>query len=766
MALTPEQIKQLRDYYADLEMDTSIIEKNLDEAAKNQKFLTAQLEMAAKYGGNLAASADSLASSLQDAVQELSKGNSFTKSALGSFRSLQSVASKFKYDMAGYSTMSKKEIERNITKIKQERDNLELLIKKGRITGEAAEEAKNVIADSDILLGIAKDRLAEEIKIQRQMGLTGAIVGGIVGTLSKLGISSVFFDGIKEDMRDAAKSGGSLKAMFTGIVGLGKGIADAFTDPLTILTFIINAGLKADKQTTELAKSLGIGKDQAKGLRDNFAKYATSTGDAFITTSKLLEAQGELTNELGVAVQYTGKQTEDFTRLTKLMGLSASEAGKLARLSIISGTSIEDTTKSIIKGSAASQRSNKIAIDQRTILKDVANLSAGILVKFQGNPEALGAAVVQARALGLTLEEVDKIGESLLNFESSIENELKAELITGKQLNLERARAAALTGDQAALMQEVSSQMGTLEEFQNLNVIAQKSLAEAFGLSRDEVSKMLLEQEKVNKLGDVSKMTLDQQLAALKAQGEPLDSVLYKQIQQQSAQEKFNNAIEKLQDIIGNLVAGPVGQLIDAFASMLSSATGLYTIIGLIGTVSLVKMITGLTTALALKKLSTRESIKGATADAAGAAAKAGASAASIPAVGWLVAGGVAAALFGALIGYLAGAKTGDDVISPGYGKRMMFGPEGAVSFNDKDTIVAGTDLNKGGIQNSSVAGNSIDISPLVSAINEVRNAVNALANKPQPAMAIQVGAEKLGEVVGRQAETGTNQYKNAYRLA
>ncbi len=58
------------------------------------------------------------------------------------------------------------------------------------------------------------------------------------------------------------------------------------------------------------------------------------------------------------------------------------------------------------------------------------------------------------------------------------------------------------------------------------------------------------------------------------------------------------------------------------------------------------------------------------------------------------------------------------------------------------------------------------DNTGLMSAINELRNAVNALANKPAPAMAIQVGAEKLGEVVGRQAETGTNQYKNAYRLA
>jgi hypothetical protein len=748
MALTPDQIKQLRDYYADLEMDTSTIEKNLDEAAKNQKFLTEQSKLAAQHFNEASISAGGIASSLQDAVQELSKGNSFTKSALGSFRSLQSVASKFKYDMAGYSTMSKKEIERNITKIKQEKDNLELLIKKGRITGEAAEEAKNVIADSDTLLGIAKERLAEEIKIQQQMGLTGAVVDGIVGTLSKMGINSVFFDGIKEDMRDSAKSGGALKAMFTGIVGLGKGLGQALTDPLTILTFLISSGLKADKQVTDLARSLGIGKDQANGLRQNFVRYAASTGDAFITTSKLMEAQGELTNELGIAGKYTGKQTEDFTRLTKLMGLSASEAGKLARLSVINGTSIEDTTKSIIRGSAASQRSNKISIDQRTILKDVANLSAGILVKFQGNPEALGAAVVQARALGLTLEEVDKIGESLLNFESSIENELKAELITGKQLNLERARAAALTGDQATLMQEVSSQMGSLEEFQGLNIIAQKSLAEAFGLSRDEVSKMLIEQEKVNKLGDVSKMTLDEQLAALKAQGEPLDSVLYKQIQQQSAQEKFNNAIEKLQDLIGSLVAGPLGTFIDMLANAASSGFALKSAIVAIGALSLARTIGSLVTMAATLS----------------ASAVAGTTAASAVTLGL----GAIAIVAGVASVISMMNSTSDEAVSRVQKTQDGIAPssKGPFTITDKFGATAITADGDGLAVSPNINRGSSDNSGLMAAVNELRNAVNALANKPQPAMALHVGAEKLGEIVGRQAETGTNQYQNAYRLA
>ena len=50
------------------------------------------------------------------------------------------------------------------------------------------------------------------------------------------------------------------------------------------------------------------------------------------------------------------------------------------------------------------------------------------------------------------------------------------------------------------------------------------------------------------------------------------------------------------------------------------------------------------------------------------------------------------------LIGLIASMSKGDDVISKpsgggGYGSRVLFGPEGAISFNNKDTIVAGTDL-------------------------------------------------------------------------
>ncbi len=75
---------------------------------------------------------------------------------------------------------------------------------------------------------------------------------------------------------------------------------------------------------------------------------------------------------------------------------------------------------------------------------------------------------------------------------------------------------------------------------------------------------------------------------------------------------------------------------------------------------------------------------------------------AAIPVVGAAL--GVAA---GAGVAALAYKYMNDGVISPSQsgGGRVMYGPEGAIKFNDKDTIVAGTDLfggsKKGGSNDS-----------------------------------------------------------------
>jgi hypothetical protein len=95
-----------------------------------------------------------------------------------------------------------------------------------------------------------------------------------------------------------------------------------------------------------------------------------------------------------------------------------------------------------------------------------------------------------------------------------------------------------------------------------MNVLAQKSFASAIGLSADELANQL----KLQKLAVESGKSLAQitEEEAIEAQ------------KRQNIQDKFNAAVEKLQDIIGNLLAGPFSQLLETLSNILQ-------VVGLIG---------------------------------------------------------------------------------------------------------------------------------------------------------------------------------------
>ena len=120
--------------------------------------------------------------------------------------------------------------------------------------------------------------------------------------------------------------------------------------------------------------------------------------------------------------------------------------------------------------------------------------------------KGLAEAAVQAKALGVDLSKVDQIAGSLLNFEDSISAELEAELLTGKQINLETARLAALNGDLATVAEEINKQIGGSAEFSKMNRIQQEAFAKSVGMSREELANSLVEQEALAAIGrDLSK---------------------------------------------------------------------------------------------------------------------------------------------------------------------------------------------------------------------------------------------------------------------
>lgn len=100
------------------------------------------------------------------------------------------------------------------------------------------------------------------------------------------------------------------------------------------------------------------------------------------------------------------------------------------------------------------------------------------------------------------------------------------------------------------------------------------------------------------------------------------------------------------------------------------------------------------------------------------------------------VAAGIAAVAGASAYAFL-NSKKGNDIISPGYGERTLFGPEGAIALNNKDTVIAGTSLfgeNKNQSINESTSASpsspSINLSPLIERMMAVENVLVQILNK------------------------------------
>jgi hypothetical protein len=758
MALTPAEETRLREL---LQGRSDILGgEPFEDFIKNADKAKAVLDGLESQGRDLRSEFKSLGTIFGESINELKNGKFFIGEINKSYRTLYNIANQFKYEMEGINELSLKEVKDLKAKTAQQISYLTQLKKQEGLSAELATRIEEELQFAQELLIVEDKRLERLKEINANLGITGQLFNGISKTLVGLGVDSEIIKQMGDDLQEAASKGKvGFKEMFPIIK---KGLDEALQDPLfrfAVGLKLLKSGLNDLKQVfelfkeynsifTETARNIGMSSDQVKEMTKNAEFSQNAFGANLYSAKQLAQTISDINGQLGLSVKVSAATANEFTAMTQTMGLTADESAKIYRFGLLNNMSLKDTNKSITAGIVAAQKQTGVQVNAKQVFQEIGKLSAGITAKFQQNPEALAKAVAQAKALGTNLEQVDKIGESLLNWESSIENELKAELITGKQLNFERARAAALTGDQATLMQEVASQVGNLTDFQNMNVIAQKSLAEAFGMSRDEMSEMLQQQEVFNKLGDVSGKSAQEQLEIAKQRGLSESDSLMVNLQQQAAAEKLSATFDTIKMTVADLLSGPFSGLVNLMGVLSRNSWMVYTAIGAMAAISLTKTLGGLAMMAVQLGLISAEAIT--------------TNAAITFGVGMIVVGAAVAAGMALLSNSKKEATS--DIPQMAKGGIVPASPGGTlVNVGEGGSAEAIVPLNSP--RASGMMGGG-DNSGLMAAINELRNAVNALANKPQPAMAIQVGAEKLGEVVGRQAETGTNQYKNAYRLA
>ena len=408
----------------------------------------------------------------------------------------------------------------------------------------------------------------------------------------------------------------SQSTVWKGLVKLGDDFKTKLGLSKITLTGIIDAAFSLNKAFVETGKQLGIGSRGAKELANSYANAGASAGtlasygtNIVQSQKNILQASNDLNKELGTSAEFSKQRLNDQVTLTKELGYSTEEAVKIQKLSLLSGFSNKQIQDSVNNQVLALGKQQGIYLDNRKVTADVAKISGQISAQYKNNPELLAQAVIETAKIGTNLQDAAAAADQLLNFETSIQNELKAELLTGKAINLEAARELALRGDAAGAAKELRNQIGSLSEFQQLNVIQQRALAESIGTTADKLTDQLKLEELLVQTGDKNVAALNERRKAMISNGEEQEfyadlrrantsDELIAQQMELAAQDKMNLAVDKLLETFGAIAEGPLVWMIDKLTSIVDLVGGFKNLVGIIGGIMTFKIVTGITTSV------------------------------------------------------------------------------------------------------------------------------------------------------------------------
>ena len=411
-----------------------------------------------------------------------------------------------------------------------------------------------------------KEQLQRQKNINSASGSFGAIMGGAGKVLDKLGLGSTFlgkaFTEVGKKTREFAEKAtdGGKKSLgaFGKLKVMAKGFGAAMKTslgPMAIILSLVGAIQKAyqagaeavkrmSSENTGLARTLGTSQKNANALAGEMRGIASEMG---ITGGAAIQAAGGIYSSLDGAEKLSRSTLATFTKLSVFAGFSADNIADMQKFAKLAGKEGGVIAEEMASTAQQTIKANKLNISMRGLMQAVGKQSAIVKLNSKGSATQMVKQVAQAKALGLEMSKVEAIASGMLDLESSLAAEMEAELLTGKELNLEKAREAALNNNNGKLMEEIKNQFGSIEEFQDMNRVQQEAFGKAVGLSRDGLAEMLVTSKENEATNTDMVSTQDKSLAAMQSMASVAEGL---QASEEGRQAAFSKIFALLNPIV------------------------------------------------------------------------------------------------------------------------------------------------------------------------------------------------------------------------
>jgi hypothetical protein len=426
--------------------------------------------------------ARSLAKDMKYVLENLKESSSILDKQAGMFKDISKSS-----QLLNYAAKSNANIAKDVAALYdaevQSRSNL--LLKQNMLTqglqGEYAQLLTTYMLENDIT--DVNDRKAKLFVKELQERQT--IARKIEDELDLIEELATWQEGLNHELEEYAKGWEKIKSKIKAIV----------TDPQVAKAVFLTSMAKKAEEVYESFEKL-----EQSGLTVGQRVDYMAKGFSLMSAVGLSDTKGvldEMVATMGTMNSLTSAEVDHVGHLAKEMGVTGQEAfglvegfSKLPGETMATATHAADYVKSLSKA-------NGVAPGK--ITKEIAKNTELMALGGYKSAKAFTEAAMKAQKMGVELSTTSRVMNGLLNFENSINKQMEASVLLGKEINLDRARQLALEGKSVEATEEVLKNVGGQAAFDKMNVLQKQALAEATGMTVEELNKAADAQAEKNK---------------------------------------------------------------------------------------------------------------------------------------------------------------------------------------------------------------------------------------------------------------------------
>ncbi len=422
----------------------------------------------------------------------------------------------------------KKQLETDILDIaKDYQDNIKNILKldKGNIEAQidkikAAQEALKLSGLQDAAQEATLDKLKEQYdqlnKIANNPSLVKVFANGaaaaedvqkkVNGIFSKIPGGDILqkalgLDNIGEQLQQGLSAGlaeGNLKDGFKAFTGSVNMAGLALAGVVLAIKGLWDLMSKLNEEASAYAEATGLSVGQAGALVQKSYELQASFANELASREDILAVQKDIAKEFKGIVQLSDATVLSLANMSANLDYASETAGQVqAALMSLGGTE----SASLEAQQLAANLADAAGVAPGPVMEDIA-ANAKLASKYFGNNvKALARAAAEGAKLGLSLDQMVKLSDSLLDIESSLSNQFEYMALTGKEVNFDLARQLAYQGDIAGAAESIINEMGGLPD----DPLALQAAAAAAGLSVEELQKVYATSANINGLTDHDK---------------------------------------------------------------------------------------------------------------------------------------------------------------------------------------------------------------------------------------------------------------------